>query len=158
MINREFLNANHAAIVAEILAEGSKAGRAEGLAAGAEAERARIQAVEAASLPGCEQLVATLKYDGKTTGPEAAAQFNAHFKTQNAGALEAMRTAAPKPAPAAPSATGDVVNEEAAAEAALPIDERAKKQFDRDPKIRAEFGTVERYTGWLKHEAALQAA
>lgn len=156
-ITREFLEANHADIVNAIRAEGVAAALAEGLTAGAEAERTRIQAVEAAALPGCDDLVKQLKFDGKTTGPEAAAQFNAHFKAQNAGALEAMRTAAPKPAAAASSATGDVDTEVDAAEASLPLEERAKKQFERDPKIRAEFGTVERYTGWLKHEAALQA-
>ncbi len=47
----------------------------EGRKLGAEAERERIQAVEAQALPGHEELIATLKYDGKTTGPEAALQI-----------------------------------------------------------------------------------
>jgi len=41
-------------------------------AEGAAAERARIQAVEAQALPGHAALIAALKFDGKTTGPEAA--------------------------------------------------------------------------------------
>ena len=47
-------------------------GRADGLQAGADAERARIRAVEAQALPGHEALIADMKFDGKTTGPEAA--------------------------------------------------------------------------------------
>ena len=43
-------------------------------AEGAASERARILAVEAQMLPGHAELIATLKADGKTTGPEAAAQ------------------------------------------------------------------------------------
>ena len=49
-------------------------GVAEGRKLGAAAERERIQAVEAQALPGHEPLIAALKYDGKTTGPEAAVQ------------------------------------------------------------------------------------
>ena len=56
-------------------AEGEAAGRA----AGSTAERERIQAVEAQAMPGHEALIAEMKFDGKTTGPEAAvAVLNAH--------------------------------------------------------------------------------
>lgn len=43
-----------------------------GHAAGAKAERERIQAVRAQAMPGHEKLIDTLAFDGKTTGPEAA--------------------------------------------------------------------------------------
>jgi signal peptide peptidase SppA len=46
--------------------------RGEGIAAGATAERERIQAVEAQALPGHSALIASLKFDGKTTGHDAA--------------------------------------------------------------------------------------
>lgn len=54
------------------LAIGKTEGKAEGIAEGAKTERERIQAVEAQALPGHDKLIATLKFDGKTSGPEAA--------------------------------------------------------------------------------------
>lgn len=58
--------------------EAKKAGFDEGFAQGrvegATAERDRIQAVEKVALPGHDALIAQLKFDGKTSGPEAAAQ------------------------------------------------------------------------------------
>lgn len=53
-------------------------------AAGATAERQRMLAVEAVALPGHEALVAQLRDDGKTTGPEAAAQILAAEKALRA--------------------------------------------------------------------------
>jgi hypothetical protein len=152
MVNRQFLNANHAALVEEILAEGRQAGHAAGLTAGAEAERARIQAVEAAAMPGCEKLINEMKYDGKTTGPEAASKVLAHYKQQNASALEnltADAAALPK-VPATPSQGGDP--NAAAEEAHLPIDERCKKRWDRDAKLRAEF--ADDFKAYLAFEKA----
>lgn len=52
----------------------------EGFKAGVEAERKRIQSVEAQSLPGHEDLIAALKYDGHTTGEQAAILVIAEHK------------------------------------------------------------------------------
>lgn len=67
-ITRAELERDHAALFASL--------RTEFTASGATAERERIQAVLAhdATLPGHGKLLATLAFDGKTTGPEAAAQ------------------------------------------------------------------------------------
>lgn len=74
----------HAAGVAEGYAKGLDEGRAagvadahakglaEGRAAGAEAERQRIKDVESQMLPGHTALVEQLKWDGQTTGAQAA--------------------------------------------------------------------------------------
>lgn len=56
-------------------ADGYAKGLDEGKRQGAEAERARIKDVEAQSLPGHASLIEQLKYDGKTTGPEAAVKI-----------------------------------------------------------------------------------
>ena len=56
-------------------AAGYAKGLAEGKVAGAEAERERIKSVEAQALPGHTELIEQLKYDGKTTGPEAAVKI-----------------------------------------------------------------------------------
>lgn len=60
--------------------EGHKAGSAEGETmgldagrkSGAETERLRIKAIEAVALPGHTTLIEQLKWDGQTTGAEAA--------------------------------------------------------------------------------------
>lgn len=63
-ITRESLERDHSALFAAL--------RSEFMAAGAAAEIARIQAVRAQSLPGCEALIEKLAFDGRTTGPEAS--------------------------------------------------------------------------------------
>lgn len=148
------LKEKHPELVQALIAEALAAGTA----AGAEAERARIQGVEAQAMPGHEQLIAGLKFDGKTTGPEAAVQILAAERAKGANRLAQLRADAPAPAPAAPSATGDPAPAASAADADLPVEERAKKQFEADAKTRQEFGTLERYTGWLKHEDKRKAA
>jgi len=57
--------AEHPALWAQLMAEGA-------IAAGAAAERARIQSIEQVALPGHERLIAKLKYDGTTTAVQAA--------------------------------------------------------------------------------------
>lgn len=66
--------------VAKALADGRAAGIEEGKVLGAEAERERIKSVEAQALPGHTELIEQLKYDGKTTGPEAAVKILQHEK------------------------------------------------------------------------------
>ncbi|MBS0364911.1 MAG: signal peptide peptidase SppA [Proteobacteria bacterium] len=61
------------------------------IAEGARAERERIQAVEAAALPGHEALIGALKFDGKTTGGEAALQVLVAERSKRGDRLEALR-------------------------------------------------------------------
>jgi hypothetical protein len=56
----------------------------EGFKAGAKAERERIRAVEAQFLPGHEDLIAKLAFDGKTTGEQAAVTVLAAEKKKRA--------------------------------------------------------------------------
>lgn len=71
--------------------------RAEGRQEGADAERARIQAVEAQALPGHEALIAQMKFDGKTTGPEAAVQVLAAERQRAAARAADLHADAPAP-------------------------------------------------------------
>ena len=142
-INREFLNANHADLVAAIRLEGFQAGTAEGQTAGATAERARIQAVEAQTLPGHEKLIAQLKFDGKTTGPEAAVQVLTAEKTVAAGRAAALAndgSAIVVPAANSPLATPEASG--AADDENVPIEERCKAKWDKTPALRAEFNNM----------------
>ena len=57
----------------------------ENVPEGADAERQRILDVEAQTLPGHEALIATLKADGQTSGPQAAAQVLSAERAKLAG-------------------------------------------------------------------------
>ena len=61
-ITRDFVAANHPEIAEAFRTEGFQAGKEEGLKAGAQAERARIQAIEDIAVPGHEALVAKAKF------------------------------------------------------------------------------------------------
>lgn len=74
-----------------------KAGFDKGITEGAKRERERIQSVEAQLMPGHEDLIATLKYDGKTSGPEAAVQVLAADKKKRGEKVDALKADAPKP-------------------------------------------------------------
>lgn len=108
-------------------------------AEGAAAERARIQAVESNAIPGHEQLVAEMKFDGKTTGPEAAQRILQAEKAARETKLSAI--AADGRALNVPNAVAPQGDDEAARRTAesLPVDERCKLAWDRDAELRAEF-------------------
>lgn len=80
-------------------------------AEGAAAERQRILDVEAQTLPGHEALIASLRADGKTTGPEAASQVLAAERQKLSGIAGQLATDAPNPVPHA-AAPADVSAEE----------------------------------------------
>lgn len=75
-------------------------------AEGAAAERARIQAVEEQAMPGHEALIAALKFDGKTTGPEAAAAVVAAHKKALAQTAVDLKSDAPPALPSSAIQTG----------------------------------------------------
>lgn len=164
-IDRKYLNDNCAVLVAEIRAEGHAAGLAEGRAAATEsavaaareqaaaAERSRIQDVEAQSLPGHETLIAALKFDGKTTGPQAAVQILQAEKAKGGRRLADLHNDAPTPVPASASAGGDAPKVPAA-NANAPVEERCKAKWGSDPAVRSEFLTLEAYTAFERANEA----
>src|SRR4029077_14535351 len=114
----------------------------------------RIMSVEAQLLPGHEALVATLKFDGKTTGAEAAVQILAAERALNKTTAAALAADAPNPAPHAlpSSAAADAAAATGAAneDAGKPIEERCKAKWDKDPAIRAEFIEFASYLAFEK--------
>lgn len=136
-------------------AEAHTKGKAEGVKEGAETERSRIKAVEDQLIPGHEALIADLKYDGKTTGPEAAVKVLAAEKTLRATKLaEFTEEHAKTAAPAVPKDDKRAPQED---DASLPPEERAKKTWDADPAVRAEFkNDFDAYKAFVVAEAAGQ--
>ncbi len=128
----------------------------EGHAAGVVDERARILAVESKSMPGHEALIASLKYDGETTGAQAAELvLEAEQKKRSQ-----MRTDICADATAIdvidPAASGGAEGATAADD--LPFDEQVKAAWEKDADVRAEFsGSFERYAAFRKAEANGQA-
>lgn len=148
-LDRETLAAEYPQLLAAVLNEGHEQGRAEGLSAGAEAERARIKAVKGQTLPGHEPLIERLMFDGKTTGPEAAALVIGAENEKRVLHLKAHRDDAPKPVT---HAVAPDLEAAANADAALPLEERCKRAWERDPNLRAEFG--ERFESYLAFSRA----
>jgi hypothetical protein len=129
----------------------------EGFRAGVECECARIQAVEeqGATLPGHEVLVAKLKFDRKTTGPEAAVQIIAAEKRKLAGIAEDLRADSPKTAPNSP--TEDTVRTTQKVDSTMSqeqVSDVAKREWATDPKLRREFTGEAQYVAFRKAEAA----
>ena len=141
-MDRATLESQHPALFAEL--------RTAFMAEGAAAERARIQAVEGASLPGHEALIAAVKFDGKTTAADAALQIVAAERQQRAAHAAAQGSDAPKPAPAAAAAAPALEPRAAEVDKTRPVDERCKAAWDGSAAIRAEFLSLEDYTAYTK--------
>jgi hypothetical protein len=76
LVTKESLIKGYPEFIGEIekvaFEKGFSEGVTKGELSGAERERERIMGVEDQLIPGHETLIVSLKYDGKTTGPEAA--------------------------------------------------------------------------------------
>lgn len=134
-ITLDMLERDHADIVEALRAQG------------ASAERERVLGIEAAALPGHESLVAALKADGKTSPAEAALAIVQAEQSRLAAHASALRDDAPAPVPSAPVPDAESV---AAADAALPLEDRARKQYEADPQVRSEFPTLGGFVGFLR--------
>jgi signal peptide peptidase SppA len=73
------------------------------IAQGAAAERARIQAVEGQLIPGHEALIATMKFDGKSTAGDAAVAVLAAERAGRAAHARASDADAPAPVAMVPT-------------------------------------------------------
>lgn len=163
----EAATALHAEGHAQGKQEGYQAGLKEGLEQGrqegAKAERERIQAVQAQSMPGHEALIEQLKFDGKTTGPEAAVQVLAAEKGKLGKQLQDLQAdAADIKTP--PAQHGNLAGGEPPANLAGLSDEQIKETCTREwqadlggCRTRAGYMSIDGYIAARKREAA-QAA
>lgn len=145
-ITLEGLKASHPSLFESIRAIGFD----DGVRAGAASESSRIKAVEAQALPGHEKLIESLKFDGKTTGPDAAAQVLQAEKGLRATALSTLRTEAhlPLAQPSAPALSAPKQGLDPASE------EGMKGAWDGDAKLQGEFaGNFAAYVAYQKADA-----
>lgn len=146
-MDRATLEQQHPALFAQL--------QTEFAALGATAERTRIQAVESALIPGHEALIASLKFDGKTTGGDAALAVNQAERTIRTAQGAAANAEAPKPVASTPPATVEQgLAAQAAAEqqriSALPLEARCQAQWEASAALRAEFSSLGDYTALVK--------
>ena len=137
-----------------------KAVQDEAFTAGASAERTRIQAVEAALIPGHEALVTALKFDGKTTGGEAAMAVNKAERDIRVSQGARENRDAPHPAAQAPAPTVPAAAQAQAAAAeqerlkSLPVEARCKELWEKDAKLQKEFSSLAAYTAFERASEA----
>jgi hypothetical protein len=152
MSTEQQLTAQVAELTAQLAA--SKQAEAVARAEGAAAERERIKAVEASLLPGHEALILSLKYDGKTTAPEAAVAILAAERELRGKAATLLAGDAPKPAKPAATPAIELAAADPMADTSKPVEERCKAKWESDPKVRAEFSTLESFTALTRAEEA----
>ena len=131
----------------QVRAEVFAAGREEGVAAGAEAERTRILGIEGVALAGHDKLVAEMKADGKMTPEQAALRLieaeKASPKANEIANLRAVEEAA--------SAVETVAAPHGTPKASTPDGWRA--EYEVSDKLQAEYPTAEAYIATMKREA-----
>ena len=150
-ISAEYIKSEYPGVYEQISKEGHVNGLSEGQAEGAKAERERIQAVKGQTIPGEEALVEELMFDGKTSGPEAAVKILGRHKAKLVNQSEALAEGAADPVAdvETPAGKPDL--------SGLPLEERAKAEWDADSKLRAEFGSdFDAYLSYAKANDAGQ--
>lgn len=139
----------------EAAVSAKQAGMEEGRVAGATAERERIIGIFGVGLAGHEKVVQDAIADGKSTAGDVALKIVAAEKAIRDKALKDFREdgkGAEVEVPAAPDLERKAEEEK---NKNLPIEERTKKAWDGDPKLREEFGgNYDAYLAYAKNEAA----
>jgi ClpP class serine protease len=141
-------------LVQSIQSEGRTAGKKEG----AEGELARVKDVLAQSMPGHEDLVNQLAFDGKTTGAEAAVQILAAERKTRGDRLTTARSEAPAAAPASTATTTAATPKEPKVEIAAhssfeQVKEACKAEFEASADLKAEFTDLDTYAHFKQNEA-----
>jgi len=158
-ITREQLAAEAPELLAALVEEGRVAGFAAGKTEGAEAERKRIQEIEALAMPGHDALIAQIKFDGKTTAGEAAVQILAAEKQSRADMADRIKADAQAALPhSTPTMNddpdgGDEEDEDGDLEQQDEVEAGCKKTWKKDASIRAEFGKFETYLAYERANA-----
>lgn len=160
-MDKATLMEKHPELYQSLLAEGNASAAAANQTAlatareeGAATERARIQSVEAACMPGHEKLIAGLKFDGTTTGGEAALQIIGAEKQLRDGALKELVTGANAVVAAVVTTAAGEVEGAAGVDADAPVEERAVTEWDKNPALKSEFTSQEAFVAFRRKQEA----
>lgn len=132
-------------------AEGLAKGTNEGIKAGSDQERARIKAVEDATLPGHEDLITRMKFDGVTTGEQAAVKILQAEKSFRETKLDAFRNGGPVVVAATDPAATDPVKTEKIEDGQIQTEDQMKAIWNKDKALRMEYGgDFEAYKAYIE--------
>jgi ClpP class serine protease len=145
-ITRETLAADYPDLVKALTEEGYAAGVLAGKAQGAEAERLRIQSIEALATLGHDALVAQFKFDGTTTAADAALKILGAEKINREDMAKKLAADTPVPVPHASAAFNDggaVANE-------LTGVAKWEDEYQHSTALQKEFPTIGAYVAYQK--------
>jgi ClpP class serine protease len=144
-ITRETIASDYPDIAKAFTDDGYAAGLSAGKLLGAEAERVRIQAIEALAMPGHEALIAQIKFDGATTAAEAALQIIGAEKTNRTVMAEKLAADTPKPVSHANAAFNDGGND---GSDQLTGSEKWEHEWKHSAALQSEFKTIGAYVAY----------
>ena len=133
-------------------AEGLEKGKAEGVQAAVAAERERINSIFALNSPGHEDLIKAAMFDGTSTAGDVAMKIVAADNAARGNKLDALRKDGAAVGQVQPGAANLPRSDIVAEDKNLPVEERCKSKWDKDPAVRAEFTSLETYTAFVKAE------
>lgn len=116
---------------------------------GAKAERDRIKAVHGQTFPGFEAIVTEAMFDGESSPGDVAMKINA-------ANLTAQQKAKTDLADDAPAAVKEQAADETPTDSGPMTKEKAQKQWDKDSKIRAEFGEFETFLAYAMEDSGVK--
>lgn len=144
-ITRDTIASDYPDIAKALTDDGYAAGLIAGRAQGAEAERNRIQGIEALAMPGHDALIAQLKFDGATTAAEAALQIIAAEKQTRTAMAAKIVADTPPPVPHATPAFADGGDDD---NVHLTGPAKWEHEWDSSAALQAEFNTRGAYVAY----------
>lgn len=144
-ITRDTIASDYPDIAKAFTDDGYAAGLIAGRAQGAEAERNRIQGIEALAMPGHDALIAQLKFDGATTAAEAALQIIAAEKQTRTAMAAKIVADTPPPVPHATPAFADGGDDD---NVHLTGHAKWEHEWDSSAALQAEFKTRGAYVAY----------
>ena len=155
-ITADYIKKEFPDVTNTIIQEVSSDIKKEAFADGAKHERDRILAIESAALPGHEDLIAEAKKDSSITAEKLALKIIAAEKQKASDYLENSKTSESEMPKIEPNIEPESKQKEEI-DANLPIEQKAKILWDKDSKLRSEFGDdFESYHAFAKAEEGNQ--
>lgn len=159
-ITADYIKKEFPDVASAIIEEVSATIKNEAFASGTKHERDRILAIESASLPGHEDLIAEAKKDSSITAEKLALKIISAEKRKASDYLANSKTSEsemPKIEPNIEPDATSLAKQKEKIDANLPIEQRAKNLWDKDSKLRSEFGDdFESYHAFAKADEANQ--
>ena len=155
-ITADYIKKEFPDVTNTIIQEVSSDIKKEAFADGAKHERNRILAIESAALPGHEDLIAEAKKDGSITAEKLALKIIAAEKSKASDYLANSKTSESEMPKIEPNIEPES-KQKKEIDINLPIEQKAKILWDKDSKLRSEFGDdFESYHAFAKAEESNQ--